>query len=1317
MAGTKGALRTMRMGVLAFALLLIVGAIACYAISSKAVASARSDATLEAKGVADSLVNGILTPEDLTATVTLERAKEIDDALRDGRFDSTGFDTVTVWSGDGTAVYSSDRNRLGDQVPAEVSHLKAVIDDGASSRVVEDVFSAYAPLANGAVVEFDRPYGPIAATGRPMHLAAGLFALLFVGTIYIMFRLSRSIASSAANAAFRPTPGLGHVSQAPQEIGRAKRGEEAQLAMTGFREEAEARRRAEDRATALEEQVALLQEQYRNSLGELQATQRKLQDSVTTAAPAQRPDARLEERVLRAEGQARLLEAQLSATTAERDKLSADLIEAQKIGAEAAAARSDPDVERRLQRFEQESIALRAELEGTRTELEVAKRELATQQTRGNDLAVEIESAKRTASDAEVVRGEVERLRIVEREADQMRAELETLRPDAELAARLAKDLDLSTAARQESERSLEASRAEALAATTALEEVRAELAELQSSGETRTTALDEELRAARASVEQLESELEAARAGLGAELETVKAELGAELESAQAELARVSEELASTRATHGATSEELEAARAELETGRSEAASTQSELSSIQGQLEVTLEEHATLRAGLTASQSQLESTLTDLGSARAETQSARADADAVRAELDALRSRHADELAAKELELEQRVAEHRAGLQSELDAIELDLKAKLDATVAELREEITDAESRTALAEGQVQAAKAEAEDRDRAIRSVEQELAAANAELDALRSGMSGAQQDAASIRAELERSKTELESSRQNAEQAETELRATKIAAASAQEDLEVSRQASSQALAELQAVRDQLAAAEAARTELDGVAAALAAANDELNALRSEKSDEENELARVQAESQATRREAEAAQERVSALTAELEGARAEIAAREAEVASAQARLTDVEAEAGGAHDEATRWQTRLSDLQGELDVARAELLTAQAEIQTELTRGVEITARAEQAEQELAMLRDQQMATAAAGAEQEGLQEALRVNQERLAAQADKLNDAEERAHAAERQLHETLAKLEHAEHEARRAVLERAQSTAEGEALPPTVGDPLEDRRGASPFVKELSLDAKKSLTQILGLTLTLKHKKSAQEQAPFLRQLSAMVKRLDRTVSDLSEADKLARGEIELSNRRTNLEALVERVVEESGVGADHDVRVDTEELVVALDPLRTEQILNGLLRTSADRTSPGSQIAVRLSGQDGGALISVEDKEPSSDGSMSPVVVRLATVMGGWATVESRPNGGSSFRVFIPDANGPRPEDAEPKPTAEDDAEETLQITVKSPQAEPDKKPEKTEEELDLENDPWAAGQLLMQELQRLSHQEDR
>jgi signal transduction histidine kinase len=506
-------------------------------------------------------------------------------------------------------------------------------------------------------------------------------------------------------------------------------------------------------------------------------------------------------------------------------------------------------------------------------------------------------------------------------------------------------------------------------------------------------------------------------------------------------------------------------------------------------------------------------------------------------------------------------------------------------------------------------------------------------------------------------------------------------------------------------------------AEATRSELDAVRALLATTNDELASLRTEKSGEENELAHALAEMQAVRRELEAAETRAAAVGVELEVARSEMAARELEVETTRARLAEVETQAGGAHDEARMWQTRMAELQGELEIARAELLTAQAEIQTELTRGVEVAARAEQSERELAVLREQQMAVAAAGADQEDLQQVVRMTQERLAAQTEKLNETEDRAHASERQLQETLVRLEHAESEARRSVLERATAT-DADGAVPTGGDPLEDRRGASPFVKELSMDAKKSLTQILGLTLTLKHKKSAQEQAPFLRQLSAMVKRLDRTVSDLSEADKLARGEIELNNRRTNVEALVERVVEESGVGTDHDVRVETEELVVALDPIRTEQILNGLLRTSADRTSPGAQITVRLAGQDGGAMLTVEDKEPSSDGSISPVVVRLANVMGGWASVESRPNGGSSFRVFIPDANGPKPSSSEPGGESEP-AEETLQITVKNPQADPEESESKTptEEELDLENDPWAAGQLLMQELQRLSHQEGK
>ena len=111
--------------------------------------------------------------------------------------------------------------------------------------------------------------------------------------------------------------------------------------------------------------------------------------------------------------------------------------------------------------------------------------------------------------------------------------------------------------------------------------------------------------------------------------------------------------------------------------------------------------------------------------------------------------------------------------------------------------------------------------------------------------------------------------------------------------------------------------------------------------------------------------------------------------------------------------------------------------------------------------------------------------------------------------------------------------------------------------------------------------------------------------------------------------------------------RVVEESGVGADHEVRIDAERVVVAVDQLRTEQILAGLLRSSADRT-PAQEADHRAAAEPPRRrrLLSVEDPEPSSDASLSPVVQRFAEVQGGWAKVESLEDGGSAFRVFLPD-----------------------------------------------------------------------
>ena len=390
------------------------------------------------------------------------------------------------------------------------------------------------------------------------------------------------------------------------------------------------------------------------------------------------------------------------------------------------------------------------------------------------------------------------------------------------------------------------------------------------------------------------------------------------------------------------------------------------------------------------------------------------------------------------------------------------------------------------------------------------------------------------------------------------------------------------------------------------------------------------------------------------------------------------------RFENAENEIAMAHAETTR-------LGGELNVLQAELEATVAQLTTEsraLAEAAEVASRAEQRArdleakggrtttdleaavqenadlnrrlQELESRRQLELADAEGRAD---LDEILRVTQERLAGQTEKLITAEERGHTLERELEATALKLEETEGELRQQQMAAAMRQLRGDdadqvtgspeagAQDRSVGDgkPIEDRRATSPFMKELSVDARKSLTRILGITQILKHKKDAKEQAQLVRQLTAYTRRLDHIVADLADADRLVHGEIHLTVRRTDLETLVKRVVEESGIDADHELRLETERVVVAVDQLRTEQILAGLLRSSGDRTPAKKIITVRLTPADGGAVIAVEDPEPSSDASMSPVVSRFAEVQGGWARVEGRDNGGSSFKVFIPDGAG--------------------------------------------------------------------
>jgi signal transduction histidine kinase len=278
-------------------------------------------------------------------------------------------------------------------------------------------------------------------------------------------------------------------------------------------------------------------------------------------------------------------------------------------------------------------------------------------------------------------------------------------------------------------------------------------------------------------------------------------------------------------------------------------------------------------------------------------------------------------------------------------------------------------------------------------------------------------------------------------------------------------------------------------------------------------------------------------------------------------------------------------------------------------------------------------------------------AEDEGrahIDELLTATQERLAGQSEKLMTAEEHGRELERQVAIDAERIEVLEAELRQHQMAdqmRELQAQKHDAREDDASSVIEDRRGSTPFIKEMSMDAQKTISRMIGVTQLLKHKHGGKEQAQLIQQLTAQARRLDATIRDLSDVDSLVTGAVALERRNTDLESLIRRVVEESGVEGEHDVRIEAEPVSLSIDRTRTEQIVQALLRSASDRTPTGKTIAVRLLRDKQGAMIVVEEPEAVSEAALSPMVRRLADVQGGWAKVGDREGGGTAFQVFLP------------------------------------------------------------------------
>ena len=213
--------------------------------------------------------------------------------------------------------------------------------------------------------------------------------------------------------------------------------------------------------------------------------------------------------------------------------------------------------------------------------------------------------------------------------------------------------------------------------------------------------------------------------------------------------------------------------------------------------------------------------------------------------------------------------------------------------------------------------------------------------------------------------------------------------------------------------------------------------------------------------------------------------------------------------------------------------------------------------------------------------------------------------------------------------------------------------------------------FLAAVSHELRSPLTSILGLALTLERAPDIDrpDRDDLLSRLAANAKKLDRLLKDLLDIDRLNRGIVEPQYRVTDVGALARRTVEHLDALVGREVLVQTDPVVIPVDPPKVERIVENLLMNAVRHTQSDRRIWLFVGPHEGGVRISVEDDgpgvpaelrsaifEPFQQGpTRSPhapgtgiglsLVARFAELHGGRAWVDEREGGGAAFHVVIP------------------------------------------------------------------------
>jgi K+-sensing histidine kinase KdpD len=213
--------------------------------------------------------------------------------------------------------------------------------------------------------------------------------------------------------------------------------------------------------------------------------------------------------------------------------------------------------------------------------------------------------------------------------------------------------------------------------------------------------------------------------------------------------------------------------------------------------------------------------------------------------------------------------------------------------------------------------------------------------------------------------------------------------------------------------------------------------------------------------------------------------------------------------------------------------------------------------------------------------------------------------------------------------------------------------------------------FLQAVSHELRTPLTAVMGLALTLEREDmrlSEDDRKDLTRRLAKNARRLDRLLSNLLDLERLIRGVVEPSRERTDLGALVRRVLIEADLRDPGRIHADVGQIFADIDGPKVERIVENLVVNATRHTPDGTPIWVRVASVAEGVVIVVEDAGPGvpddikeaifepfrqgSENHPSPgtgiglaLVARFAELHGGRAWVEDRQGGGASFHALLP------------------------------------------------------------------------